>query len=348
MREHAMQECIAIAGCTGMTMDFADALLRSEVRIAHLITITPEQAQRNKVFNYRDLRGWARERRIPVLLPRKYAMKDQEDIDAVNELRLDILFVIGWQRLIPNPVLARLRIGAFGMHGSPDGLPRGRGRSPLNWSLITGRTSFRTYLFRYDAGVDSGDYVDFVEFDINDHDTCETLHFKNCCAMIHLVRTYLPALLRGEVRYRRQQGEPSYYPKRESEDGGIDWTRSVQHVHNFVRAQTRPFPGAFTLAGKRKIFIWHGQPFDSHLPLSGDPGQIVAVTYNALFVVQTGQDTYLVTDYEAADGADFVPEVGTMFRSIPYDETLRRTVARYPESVLDHQREIRLKTSGEE
>jgi methionyl-tRNA formyltransferase len=335
---------IAIAGCTGMTMDFANALLRSGVHIAQLITITPEQAQRNKVFNYQDLRGWADTRGIPTLVPRKYTMKDQEDIDAANTLRLDLLFVIGWQRLIPDAVLTGLRLGAFGMHGSPHGLPRGRGRSPLNWSLITGCTSFRTYLFRYDAGVDSGDYIDFVEFEINDHDTCETLHFKNYCAMIHLVRTYLPALLSGEVRYRRQQGEPSYYPKREPEDGGIDWTRGAQHVHNFVRAQTRPFPGAFTFANGRKVYIWRGQPFDSKLPLSGDDGEIVAVTYNGCFAVRTSQDTYLVTDYEGADGADFVPELGMVFRSIPYEESLQQAVARYPASVMDHQREIRWET----
>ena len=341
MNERSIAARIAIAGCTGMTADFMSALLRSGIPIAYLITITPPQAQRNKVFNYQDLRPWAKDRGIPVAVPRTYAMNLPGDVAAVNDLRLDLLFVIGWQRLIPESILAQLRIGAFGMHGSPDGLPRGRGRSPLNWSLITGRTSFKTYLFRYDAGVDSGNYVDLVEFEINDYDTCETLHFKNCYAMIHLVRTHLPAILRGEVRYLRQEGEPSYYSKREPEDGGIDWTRSARDVHNFVRAQTHPFPGAFTFAEARKVFIWRGQPFDGRLPFSGKAGQVVAVTYNGCFVVQTGEGTYLVTDYEAPDGAAFLPEVDTVFQSVPYEEILRRSAARYPEWVMDHHKEVR-------
>jgi methionyl-tRNA formyltransferase len=164
--------------------------------------------------------------------------------------------------------------------------------------------------------------------------------------MIHLARTHLSALLSGEVRYQRQEGEPSYYPKREPEDGGIDWTRSARAVHNFVRAETRPFPGAFTFADERKIFIWRGQPFDSRLPFSGKAGQVVAVTYNRCLVVETGGGTYLVTDYEAADGAAFLPEVDMVFRSIPYEEILQRSAARYSDSVMDHQKEIRPQCSA--
>ena len=46
------------------------------------------------------------------------------------------------KRLIPIDILEQFSVGAFGMHGSSMDLPLGRGRSPLNWSLIEGRKFF--------------------------------------------------------------------------------------------------------------------------------------------------------------------------------------------------------------
>src|SRR3989338_7611323 len=51
------------------------------------------------------------------------------------------------------PFLKSLSVGAFGMHGSSKPLPFGRGRSPINWSLIQDKKIFYTHLFQYLPGV---------------------------------------------------------------------------------------------------------------------------------------------------------------------------------------------------
>ena len=43
---------------------------------------------------------------------------------------------------------------------------------------------------------------------------------------------------------------------RSPEDGRIDWSQSAEDVRNLVRAVTKPYPGAFTFAGKEKILVW--------------------------------------------------------------------------------------------
>ena len=62
---------------------------------------------------------------------------------------------MGWQRLIPDNILSSTKIGIFGMHGSSEGLPKGRGRSPLNWSLILNYKYFSTSLIKYDNSINS-------------------------------------------------------------------------------------------------------------------------------------------------------------------------------------------------
>ena len=63
-------------------------------------------------------------------------------MEMIKSLNIDIIFCMGWQRLIPEWLLNDLSVGAFGMHGSNKPLPHGRGRSPLNWSLIQDKNMF--------------------------------------------------------------------------------------------------------------------------------------------------------------------------------------------------------------
>lgn len=169
---------IGLFGCKSTTYECLLQLVKDGVNISTLITITPEQAERNQVAGYYDLRAAAQGFGIKTVVPESYSLQAEADKLLFSGVDLDCGLVIGWQRLIPGWLLEKLRLGVYGMHGSPEPLPRGRGRSPLNWSLLNGKTSFLTHLFRYDAGVDSGAVVDVQKFEINSWDDCDTLHKK--------------------------------------------------------------------------------------------------------------------------------------------------------------------------
>ena len=247
---------------------------------------------------------------IPYTVARKYNLKSDADRETLLSLNLDALLVMGWQRLIPDWWLGSLSIGAFGMHGSSRPLPHGRGRSPMNWSLVQGKDKFYTHLFQYKPGIDDGPVVGVQTFDINPHDDCLTLHFKNTVSMIRLCVTHLPDLLAGSARLTPQPEEAAtYYPKRSEEDGLIYWEDSSTRVYNLVRAVTKPFPGAFSYLNDdpdRKIRIWTAQPFDTRLQYpQAQPGEIIEVFYNGMLVVRSGDATMLVT---SSEGYDFSTE----------------------------------------
>jgi methionyl-tRNA formyltransferase len=312
---------IAFAGSKTTTFECMERLLEDGFAIDLLVTLTPEQGSRHEVAGYMDLRPFAAARDIPVYHPHSYTLKDSEDRGALLARQVECLLVIGWQRLIPEWWLAALIRGAFGMHGSPEPLPRGRGRSPLNWSLLQGRTSFLTHLFRYDAGVDSGEIVGVQKFEINPWDDCETLHFKNRMAMNRLLARHLPAILAGHAVYTPQPCdiEPTYYPKRTAENGRIRWSdQDMARLHNHIRCQTRPFPGAFShLEGAPgRFYFWRGTPFDSHLTFPGArPGTVVESFHDGSFVVAVWDGGVRVCDYTAPAGRR--PQRGERFHDEP-------------------------------
>lgn len=337
---------VAFVGAKFTTIDCMRRLLEDGFGIDQLITIGPEEAKKSRVSGYMDVGAFARANGIPVLTARRYDLRDEIDISTIRTMELDLLLVIGWERLIPKEILQSAKLFACGMHGSPEGLPRGRGRSPLNWSLILGKRQFITSLFIYDENVDSGRVIASEEFEIAELDDAETLHLKNRIAMNKLLRTHLPSILRGEVHglEQRRDMRRTYYPKRTPDDGGIDWGRRSIEIRNLVRALARPYPGAFTWLGDRKVVIWSAVPFDERLVSPGQPGEIVELTVRGSFVVSTGDGALLVRDYEGIAAADVEP--GVRFTSVDFRAQLASILARYPEFVAEDQREITEESFG--
>ena len=305
---------IAVFGCKATTQFLLDNL-NIPHPIRYLITIDPAGGEKHDVADYCDLKAAAEARGIEVYQARYYSLKHPDDQAHIRSLKIDIAFVIGWQRLIPAEILSGLTVGAFGMHGSSMNLPLGRGRSPMNWSIIEGRQIFYTNLFRYDPGVDSGDIADTFKFQITPRDTAETMHFKNTLAMKYLVERNIEKLVRNEFSLTSQDSsvEPTYYPKRTPDDSLIDWNLDVHQLERFVRAVTRPFNGAFSFIGDRKMVLLDAQVFDAHdfgydrCPV----GEIAAVFESGKFLVKAYGGLLLVNAFES----EVAPAQGMKFHN---------------------------------
>jgi methionyl-tRNA formyltransferase len=305
---------IAVAGAQSSTIDLVKALIYSSHKIDYIINPGPNKE--HMISDYQDLEKLTNDINAKLLRPKTYTMKDNESIDLFDKINIDILIVVGWQRLIPAWLLTKISIGAFGMHGSSEPLPRGRGRSPMNWSIIEGKNKFITNLFKYDEGIDSGEVVDTQTFDIYPWDTIATLQHKNTISQIQLILKNLPKIIDQEIKYipQRTDIEPTYYPKRVPEDGVINWRDSSENIFSLVKAVTYPYPGAFTYDGKSKIFIWEGHPFDSYINFSNiDPGQIVFCFHDCTFIIKTNDSSFYVTKWESF--SNWRPQLGVKFKS---------------------------------
>jgi len=294
------KKVIAFAGCKDTTLECMTALLEEGHKIDLLITIDESNAEKNKVAGYMNLQEFAEQNNIEVYICKSYSLTSEEDKNALAGKNIDLLLVIGWQRLIPEWLLLRLSVGSFGMHGSPRPLPYGRGRSPMNWSLIQGKDKFITNLFKYNPGVDDGDILATEIFDINQFDTAQTCHYKNTLSMIKILKVNMDRMLRNDFKLRPQLDiAATFFPKRTEKDGVIFWDKDTTEIYNLIRGVTFPFPGAFTFLENEKIRIWKAQPFDTRI-FNPDiqPGTILNVFHNGDFIVKTGSDSLLITEYE--------------------------------------------------
>ena len=335
---------IGILGCKGTTLDLIHNIrLRGELEIDQVVTLGAKKAHANRVAHYEAGRiaAYCSSHGLPLHTVKSYDLSDPEDQFFFRKASLDLLLVIGWERLLPNEVLKSLRHFACGMHGSAYGLPRGRGRSPMNWAILTGHSKFITYLFRYTQGMDDGDIIGFKVFDITPYDDIGSLHTKNRIAMGELLHSYAPKIADGSLRvFPQPDDEPTYYPKRTHEDGVIDWAQSTEVIHRLVRAVAPPYPGAMTRLGDLDVPILAGQPFDSGLfDPSIAPGTVVDVNLSLnRLVVKTGDSAYLINDVGDFDLASLA--LGDRFDSVSQDAVLRQIRSRYPEWVRPSQRVI--------
>ena len=81
-------------------------------------------------------------------------------------------------------------------------------------------------------------------------------------------------------------------------------------IYNFVRAQTKPNPGAFFIIGNKKYYIWKCQPFDSKIEYSlSKNGEIVETFLGEDIVVKCKDGSILVTESEGPK-----PEKGYCFK----------------------------------
>src|ERR1044071_1068066 len=183
-----------------------------------------------------------------------------DTIAALREADPALIFVVGWSQLVMDEFIGLPRHGVFGMH--PTLLPRHRGRAAIPWAILSGLAKTGVTLFQIaDGTADSGPIVGQVEVPIEQDETATTLYGKVTAAHLELVREYVPRLLDGTAeRVPQDTRRASSWPKRTPADGIIDWETRAPYLYDWVRAQTRPYPGAFTFHGDEKVVVWAARP----------------------------------------------------------------------------------------
>lgn len=303
---------LVMCGCSEAGWESVKSLLENGISFAYFVLVTKEKAQEQQIAGYKDFSDLASQYNIPIYYVEKYSMKSEKDITFFQQHKFDLLIQGGWQRLFPDEILQTLSVGAIGIHGSSEFLPKGRGRSPINWSLIEGKKRFIIHYFIIKPGIDDGDVFHYEIFDINEWDSCKTLYYKNAIVTQKVMLQFIPKLLKGEVATYPQIGEPTYYSKRTSEDGKINWAKNIFEIYNFIRALTKPYPGAFSFIENQKITIWEAQPFDTRITyLGAAEAEVMEVFDNGDFVINCNSGLLLVTMYDSAS----ILKKGTILKS---------------------------------
>ncbi len=273
-------------GCAGIK-----ALLKNGFEIAAVFTHTdnPDEA-----IWFESVAELATAHNIPVFAPED--VNHPIWVDKIRDIAPDMMFSFYYRQLLKKELLSIPVKGALNLHGSL--LPAYRGRCPVNWVLVNGETETGVTLHHMTEKPDDGDVVDQERIAIATDDTARTLHHKSTAAASALLDRALPLLKQGTApRNAQDHGKSSYFGGRGPKDGEIIWERTAEEVRNLVRAVTRPYPGAFSFTGNRKVFFWDV----SVTPLSEQtrPGKILSTSP---FVVACGKDAVTVHAGQSEQG----------------------------------------------
>ena len=182
---------------------------------------------------------------------------DEKEIQMIKKLDLDVLFIIGWHRIVSQKVLDQSKTN-LGIHSSL--LPKNRGPSPLNWQIIRGEKQGGVTLFYLADDVDSGSIVDQENFEISFTDTIKTAYDKAIIASISLLEKNWNNIHSQKLNsFPQNENEITINDRRRPEDGLMNWNQDSTVCYNFIRALTNPYPGAFTIWKGKKIYIWDSQ-----------------------------------------------------------------------------------------
>jgi methionyl-tRNA formyltransferase len=290
---------VTIFGVKDTTLETIDYIQNKICGVDLIVTINNRVLTNNQVSGFSELTSIGKKYNIEIFESDSYALKGNKCQEFFENNTFDIGISTGWQRLIPKGVLDNFSFGIFGFHGSCGYLPYGRGRSPLNWSIIQGAKRFILNLFQYDAEADSPNVFTNSMFEINPFDTIRTLQYKQLISAKILIKRLIDAYQAGKIIINKESKDfDTWYEKRTPDDGKIDFEQKTREIYNLIRGVTRPFPGAFAYIGTSKITIWKAYPFDGIIDFSKYyTGEVVDI-FDENILVRTIDGSLIIYEYE--------------------------------------------------
>jgi methionyl-tRNA formyltransferase len=282
-------------------------LVKHGVNIVGIITLDEASAvKRSGVYNYSLL---ASEYDIPIYKVRH--INDASSIELLKKLRLDVICVIGWSQILSSDVLSCASQLVIGAHASL--LPHNRGSAPINWAIINGERETGNSLITLHEQVDTGHILAQKKFDISLCDSCNTLYYKVAKSNADMLYDVLSDLANGNLKFKHQPAtnEP-LLKRRRPEDGEIEWSLPSRKVYDFIRALTKPYPGAFTYFSGQKAIVWKASwsPVDI---ASGEIGSVAGFRFGfevmqCGVVINCGEGQIVVHELEIVEEGVFVGE----------------------------------------
>ncbi|WP_445278044.1 methionyl-tRNA formyltransferase, partial [Streptomyces sp. DSM 41033] len=135
--------------------------------------------------------------------------------------------------------------GTLNIHDSL--LPAYAGFSPLIWALINGEPEVGVTAHLMDEVLDAGDIVIQRSVAVGPTDTATDLFHRTVDLIAPVTTEALALIASGQTEFTPQdRARASFFHTRAEEDIRIDWAWPAEDLERLIRAQSAPYPSAFT------------------------------------------------------------------------------------------------------
>ena len=219
----------------------------------------------------------ARAKSLGIQVFQPSTLKDDAAVARLSAAGADVFVVVAYGKILAQRVLDLPRLGCVNVHGSL--LPRWRGASPVQASVLAGDAVTGVSIMKMEAGMDTGPVFTMRETRIGEEESAEELGARlalmGADALVETLN-----FLEGEWGPLPQdESRATTCPKITREDARVDWTRPAVELARRSRAFT-PWPGLFTIRKNTRVKLSRLSPVASALWLrdgaeGSSPGTIL-------------------------------------------------------------------------
>jgi len=232
---------IIFMGTPDFSVPTLAAILDAGHDVAAVYTQPPRAAGRGMALRKSPVHNYAEQAGLTALTPER--LKSSEEQERFSALNADAAIVVAYGLILPEPILAGTRHGAFNIHASL--LPRWRGAAPINRAIMAGDSETGVSIMRVDERLDTGPVCITERLPIGPDMTAGELHDALAVKGAQLMVEAMAALERGRLDCKPQPSQGATYAEKiEPAESRIDWSRPAREVHNHIRGLS-PHPGAW-------------------------------------------------------------------------------------------------------
>lgn len=165
-----------------------------------VVTQKPKPVGRKQILTYSPVDNWAHKKGVEKFYSSKKLLE--------SGIKADAGILAAYGEILPKEVLNDFPHGILNIH--PSLLPKSRGASPVQATIITGEEAGAT-IIKLDEKMDHGPIIAQFKEDVKESDTTQTLRSRLFEQSAEVLVTLFPAHLKGEVTPRAQNHREATY-----------------------------------------------------------------------------------------------------------------------------------------
>jgi methionyl-tRNA formyltransferase len=263
-------------GTESFSVPSLEALIADGWPILAVVTKPDRPAGRGRKMNSPAVKSIAQAHDIKVLQPESV----EEINDELDSMAPDLGVLVAYGKIIPAKTIDIFPAGIINVH--PSLLPRYRGPSPIEASILSGDKETGVSLMKLVPQMDAGPVYRQIRLPLNGSEDKPSLYAKLATVGAEMLNDSLEAIASETLQAEEQDDSAADYTKLLSkEDGLIDWTKPTDVIERQIRAY-QGYPKA-----RAKIFDkYEVNVIKGRIAKSEDDGGLVVKTGDGFFEIQ--------------------------------------------------------------
>ncbi len=275
---------IAFAGTPQFSV-FALAAIAERYPVVGVLTQPDRPAGRGRALTPSPVKAFALARGLPLAQPlslKGEAPQTQAALAQLAQWQPDVLVVVAYGLILPQPVLDLPRHGCLNIHASL--LPRWRGAAPIQRAILAGDAQTGVTIMQMDAGLDTGALLLSEPLTIGPDTTTVELHDALAPLGARLILQSLEDVAARRLSPRPQDPRLATYAEKLSKaEAPIHWHEPVAHIDRQIRA-FNPWPAAQAMYLGEPLKLLRSRVLPGAAPPATPPGTILGLREGHLAV----------------------------------------------------------------